>query len=74
MRGFQQPAVRTQVTDAQRTFRALSRHRRTKLARAAHTTLVKADQWSRGDATPAEVATALEGALTALQSKGAKKH
>ena len=73
MRGFQQPSVRPQTTDAQRSFRGLSRHRRTKLARTAHTTLVKADQWGRGDATPAEVATALEGALQALQDKGSKK-
>jgi hypothetical protein len=73
MRGSQQPAVRPQVTDAQRAFRTLSRHRRTKLARAAHTTLVKAHQWSRGDATPAELATALEGAFKSLHSKPAKK-
>jgi hypothetical protein len=73
MRGSRQPSVRPQTNDSQRAFRALSRHRRTKLARAAHTTLVKADQWSRGGATPADVATALEGALHALHDKGAKK-
>jgi len=61
------------TTESQQTFRSLSRHRRTKLARAAHTTLVKADQWSRGDSTPSELAAALEGALRALQAKGAKK-
>jgi hypothetical protein len=67
MRGFQQQAIRKQTTDAQRTFRDLSRHRRTKLARAAHTTLVKADQWGRGSTTtPAEVATALDGLVRAL--------
>jgi hypothetical protein len=73
MRGFQRPALRLIATDAQRAFGALSRHRRTKLARAAHTTLVKAHQWSRGDATPPEVASALERALLALQAKNAKK-
>jgi hypothetical protein len=73
MRGFQRPAVRLTTTDPQRAFRALSRHRRTKLARAAHTTLLKADQWSRGDATPGEIAAALESAIGALPSKGAKK-
>jgi hypothetical protein len=73
MRGHQQSAVRPEVTEAQVAFRGLSRHRRTKLARAAQTTLVKADQWGRGDGVPGEIATALEGALKALQSKGAKK-
>jgi hypothetical protein len=73
MRGFLQPAVRQTVNDSQRAFRALSRHRRTKLARSAHTTLVKADQWARGDATHAEVASALERVLHALHDKGAKK-
>ncbi len=72
MRGSRQPAVRVKINDSQRAFRALSRHRRTKLARAAQTTLVKADQWSRGDAIPSELASALEGALRALQEKGAK--
>jgi hypothetical protein len=61
------------TTDSQRAFGSLSRHRRTKLARAAHTTLVKADQWSRGDATPVEVASALERALQVLRSKAPKK-
>jgi hypothetical protein len=73
MRGFQRPALRVTTTDSQRAFRELSRHRRAKLAHAAHTTLVKADQWSRGDATLAEIAAALEGALQALRAKGAKK-
>jgi hypothetical protein len=72
MRGSQQPAVVPQRSEAQRAFRALSRHRRTKLAQAAHTTLVKADQWSRGDFVTAELATALEGALAALQKKAKK--
>jgi hypothetical protein len=69
MRGFLSPAVRHQVSDNQREFRALSRHRRTKLARAAQTTLVKADQWGRGDTVAPEVAKALETGLTALTKK-----
>jgi hypothetical protein len=73
MRGSRQPAVRPLTSESQQNFRTLSRHRRTKLARAAHTTLVKADQWGRGDAVPSELATALEGALRALHDKGAKK-
>jgi hypothetical protein len=73
MRGSRQPAVRTLTSESQNAFRALSRHRRTKLAHAAHTTLVKADQWSRGGLTPAEVASALEGALKALKAKAPPK-
>jgi hypothetical protein len=69
MRGYQQPSVRPTTTDAQNAFAGLSRHRRTKLARAAQTTLVKADQWSRGRGAEAEVAKALENSLKALQSK-----
>jgi hypothetical protein len=72
MRGFQRPAHRLTTTDTQRAFGALSRHRRTKLARAAHTTLIKADQWGRGGATPPDVASALEAALSALTAKHAK--
>jgi hypothetical protein len=73
MRGSRQPAVRTLTNEAQNAFRTLSRHRRTKLAHTANTTLVKADQWSRGGTTPSELATALEGALKALKAKGAPK-
>jgi hypothetical protein len=74
MRGFQQQAIRQQTTDSQRTFRGLSRHRRTKLARAAHTTLLKADQWSRGSATTAaDVATALDGAVRVLITRSASR-
>jgi hypothetical protein len=69
MRGFHTPAVRPLTTDLQRTFQGLSRHRRTKLARAAQTTLVKADQWGRGAPVSAPIAQALESGLKALQSK-----
>ena len=69
MRGFQTPAVRPMTTDLQRSFQGLSRHRRTKLARAAQTTLVKADQWGRGGAISSAIAQALESGLKSLQSK-----
>ena len=69
MRGFLSPAVRPLVSDTQRAFRELSRHRRTKLARAAQTTLVKADQWGRGDAVAPEIAKALEAGFKAFGKK-----
>jgi hypothetical protein len=72
MRGFLQPSHKATQTDNQKRFATLSRHRRTKLAHAAKTTLVKADQWARGDAVAADVAGALESALAALGKK--KKH
>ncbi len=40
MRGNRLPAIRATANETQLAFRELSRHRRTKLARAAHTTLV----------------------------------
>ncbi|MDP9002773.1 MAG: hypothetical protein M3O46_22010 [Myxococcota bacterium] len=73
MRGFQRPAIRITTKESQRAFGALSRHRRTKLAQAAQTTLVKADQWGRGDATPPEIASALERALSLLLAKASAK-
>jgi hypothetical protein len=69
MRGARRPSHRAQPTESQAQFRALSRGRRSKLAEAAKTTLVKADQWARGDAVAPEVASALEGALKSLPSK-----
>ena len=69
MRGSRNPAVRFKPTEAQQAFRTLSRHRRTKLARSASTTLVKADQWGQGGAVRPEVASALESALQALRAK-----
>jgi hypothetical protein len=73
MRGFLAPSVQSLPTDNQRAFSALGRGRRVKLAKAAQTTLVKADQWARGDAVTADVAGALEQAFKAHQAKGAKK-
>jgi hypothetical protein len=69
MRGSRNPAVRFSTTEAQQAFRTLSRHRRTKLARSANTTLVKADQWGRGGAVTADVASALDAALRGLRAK-----
>jgi hypothetical protein len=69
MRGFLHPAVRPLASEAQSKFRGLQRGRRTKLARAANTTLVKADQWARGDVVSTDVSEALETALAAKKKK-----
>lgn len=69
MRGFLQPALRPTATETQTKFTTLSRARRVKLARAAQTTLIKADQWARGEVVAAEIGTALEGAVKSLKSK-----
>ncbi len=69
MRGFLEPAVRQTPSESQDFFRGLHRSRRTKLAKAASTTLLKADQWARGDAASKEVAAALEQALAGLKAK-----
>jgi hypothetical protein len=69
MRGSIQHAVRHEPTEIQQAFRGLTRARRSKLAKAAHTTLVKADQWARGDGAVKEVAASLEQAVGALAAK-----
>jgi hypothetical protein len=69
MRGYLQPAIKPAVSDAQSRFTTLSRGRRAKLAETARTTLVKADQWARGRAVPADVASALEAAVGGLKQK-----
>ena len=69
MRGFLESAVRHTPSEHQDTFRGLSRSRRTKLAKAAQTTLVKADQWARGGKATSDVAEALEAQLKALAKK-----
>jgi hypothetical protein len=73
MRGFLQPSLRNNPTETQEKFQTLSRHRRTHLAEAAQTTLVKASQWARGEAVGADVAGALEKQVSAYQAKAAKK-
>jgi hypothetical protein len=69
MRGFLHPAVRHVPNEAQIKFSGLQRGRRTKLARAANTTLVKADQWARGELVASDVGEALERALSAKKKK-----
>jgi hypothetical protein len=69
MRGFLQPSMKHVPSETQTAFAALSRHRRARLAEAAQTTLVKASQWSRGDAVAPEVAEALEKATKAHVAK-----
>jgi hypothetical protein len=69
MRGFLKPSVRHHPSDAQRAFQTLARHRRAKVASVAKTTLVKADQWGRGEVVPTDVAAALEQGLHDLQAR-----
>jgi hypothetical protein len=69
MRGYLQPALKANQSEHQSRFTTLSRHRRTKLATAAQTTLLKADQWARGESVASDVATALDGAIAALKPK-----
>jgi hypothetical protein len=69
MRGFLQPSLKKVPTETQLAFGKLSRHRRAHLAEAAQTTLVKASQWSRGDAVAPALAEALEKQVTAHLAK-----
>ena len=69
MRGFLQPAVSRAPSESQQSFQSLSRSRRSKLAKAANTTLLKADQWARGDGVAADVSTALEHAFGHAKAK-----
>lgn len=74
MRGSRTPAVRPQTSDLQKKARLLSRHRRNKIAHAAHTTLVKVDQWGRGDVLPGDLAGAIERAVLGAGERKSKKH
>lgn len=69
MRGFLQPALKKVPTDTQKAFTTFSRHRRSHLAEAAQTNLVKASQWARGDAVAPAVAEALEKQVTTHLAK-----
>jgi hypothetical protein len=69
MRGSREPAVRHIASETQVAFRTFSRGRRTKLARLARTTLVKADQWARGEGVGGDVSEAIEATLKAFKSK-----
>ncbi len=72
MRGHLQAGKRLIPNEEQSAFAALNRGRRTKLATAAKTTLIKADQWARGEAVTAEIAAELKKGLAALAAKAAK--
>ncbi len=69
MRGSRQPAVKHIASETQIAFRTYSRGRRTKLARLASTTLVKADQWARGDQVGSDVNDAIESTLKTFKAK-----
>jgi hypothetical protein len=69
MRGFLRPAVKALPSDAQTQFQGLSRHRKSKVAKAANTTFLKACQWGRGDVVATEIAASLEKAVTAKKKK-----
>ena len=69
MRGFLKPSLHSTPSEAQKAFSTLARGRRNKLAKTAKTTLVKADQWARGDVVSADVSEALEAALAAKKKK-----
>ncbi|MFO0663355.1 MAG: hypothetical protein U0174_05360 [Polyangiaceae bacterium] len=73
MRGYLQGALKIAPNETQTEFASLSRTRRSKLAAAAQTTLVKADQWARGEAIAPEVASALEKGVTGRKKTAAKK-
>ena len=72
MRGYQQPAKKNLPNDTQLAFGELPRGRRVKLAKAAQTNLVKADQWARGETVDAALAEALER-VHGAHAKKAKK-
>jgi hypothetical protein len=72
MRGSRSPALRTLTSDLQNKLRSLSRHRRGEVAHAAHTTLVKVDQWGRGDGLPADLAGAIERAVVGATERKTK--
>ena len=69
MRRFLEPAIRQTPNELQSAYSEMSRGRRSKLAAAAQTDLVKASQWARGDAVQPEVATALEAQVKAHVAK-----
>jgi hypothetical protein len=69
MRGNRQPSLRSRPTETQVSFTGLSRGRRSKLAKAAQTTLTKAHQWARGESVDAAVAEALEAQVKGLKAK-----
>ena len=69
MRGFLSPAVKAQTSENQIALRSMSRARRNRLAKAAQTTLIKVDQWARGQVLPQEITEALERAYGTFKTK-----
>ncbi len=69
MRGYLAPALRKTQSEQQIRFSGLARGRRVKLAEAAKTSLLKADQWARGDEVDGSTAEALVAALGTLKVK-----
>ena len=69
MRGFLSPAVQAHTSENQNALRTMSRARRSKLAKAAQTSLIKVDQWARGQALPQEISEAIERAYGSLKTK-----
>jgi hypothetical protein len=69
MRGFLHPAVQNNPNEVQSKFAGFPRGRRSKLAKEANTTLLKADQWARGGSFAADVGEALERAIAARAAK-----
>jgi hypothetical protein len=72
MRGFLQPAIKPSATDAQKDFAKLPRGKRSKAAKLAQTTLVKVDQWARGELPAGELSGAIERALASLKTSKKK--
>ena len=69
MRGFLSPSLKANPSDSQTHFQNLSRGRRVKLARGAKTSLIKADQWARGEAVASDIGAGLEQGVKALVAK-----
>ena len=67
MRGSQAPGKRHSPSEMQARFATLSRGRRSKIAKASGTSLLKADQWARGGTLDAAIGTAIETHLDKLK-------
>jgi hypothetical protein len=67
MRGYQAPGKRLIPSEMQSRFGTLARGRRSKMAKVAGTTLLKADQWARGGVLEPAVTTSLETQLDKLK-------
>jgi len=73
MRGYLRPGKRPIQTEHQHLFETFSRHRRSKIAKAASTTLVMAHQWARAEAVDAALAKSLDEQVGKHGPKKAKK-